>query len=777
MKSKMKIFSCALAAIMVLGAFWMAFAAADSLEELEALAQGDLIIGGGSAGTGHFDAIKLWWDYDSSTGIGDLWILLFSNPNTKTPEASFMGVDVDYNGGTPGEFIDSYVNGNDAYSLVKFEGVSLTGNERFKICSSIDGNGNCNTKGNNLGGNLADYFPQLRNIYYYSMDPLTDNMEGPYVKTKTHNELIEVEFDEYGKSLSQEADVSDIDIYNWDNFINGYRFLGWWPYDPEDVAIDVAAPSCSEVAEDPEADPETPCIIAPGDEITVVAEGLEGKDIEDVKLYAVWTYVGYRAIPQFTVWYWQCKDMEDEDCVQLGLPLEIKFENMNIPGDEPVPPLATGTISTNERMPIGYKLGGTNPNPIPSTIGNGEAINIYYVPQTFTITFVDWDGAELCSDELAYGATPTCDEPSRDNTAEFTYTFDGWNPTVETVKGEATYTATYTSETNKYTITFVDWDGAELCSDELAYGATPTCDEPSRDNTAEFTYTFAGWNPTVETVKGEATYTATYSSTVNEYNVTFVDWDDSVLKTESVKYGSGATAPADPSRAGYDFTGWAPAYDNITGDLTVKAQYDIITYNITYVLDGGTNGLGNPDSYTIESPAITLAPPTREGYIFTGWTPDEGVILAGSQGDKEFTATWTPEVVGYKVINCAPQNLQDKNNNNLKFSIVKEMYDGTEIPVGPQPYYTESVNAQQKGNKTFMYADYNVYVEWNDNNIVTVCKIVDEAPKPDTKSQDGNGGNNGNGNSGNNGNGNGNSGNNGNGNGNSGNGKGNGNQQ
>ena len=66
---------------------------------------------------------------------------------------------------------------------------------------------------------------------------------------------------------------------------------------------------------------------------------------------------------------------------------------------------------------------------------------------------------------------------------------------------------------NKYTITFVDEDGTTiLCSDEYEYGATPTCDEPTKTADDEFTYAFAGWEPEVVEVTEVATYTATYTA-------------------------------------------------------------------------------------------------------------------------------------------------------------------------------------------------------------------------------------------------------------------------
>lgn len=59
-----------------------------------------------------------------------------------------------------------------------------------------------------------------------------------------------------------------------------------------------------------------------------------------------------------------------------------------------------------------------------------------------------------------------------------------------------------------------------------------------------------------------------------EYTVTFKDWDGTTLKTQTVNYGSAATAPPNPSRTGYTFTGWDKSFSSITADLVVNAVYE-----------------------------------------------------------------------------------------------------------------------------------------------------------------------------------------------------------
>lgn len=60
---------------------------------------------------------------------------------------------------------------------------------------------------------------------------------------------------------------------------------------------------------------------------------------------------------------------------------------------------------------------------------------------------------------------------------------------------------------------------------------------------------------------------------VTKYTVTFTDYDGKVLKTEQVVKGAAATAPEAPVRSGYAFVGWDKAFNNVTANITVIAQY------------------------------------------------------------------------------------------------------------------------------------------------------------------------------------------------------------
>jgi hypothetical protein len=139
----------------------------------------------------------------------------------------------------------------------------------------------------------------------------------------------------------------------------------------------------------------------------------------------------------------------------------------------------------------------------------------------YTYTFYDEDGTTvLKTDTVDYGAVivaPT--DPTKAATAQYTYTFGGWDPAFTagtTIGGNIGFKATYTSTVNKYTITWIDGDGGTIYTAQVAYGETPAYDEGTYGTPAKTGsgHTFTGWSPAIVSVTQAATYTAQFDSTV-----------------------------------------------------------------------------------------------------------------------------------------------------------------------------------------------------------------------------------------------------------------------
>lgn len=147
---------------------------------------------------------------------------------------------------------------------------------------------------------------------------------------------------------------------------------------------------------------------------------------------------------------------------------------------------------------------------------------------TYTVTWVNWDGTELETDHaVGIGSMPEYNSglPSRNSgDASRAYVFVGWTPALTPVTGDVTYTAVYSDTTAQYKITFENYDGKVLSEAWYDYGTEADAIErpadPTKPETAQYTYAFTGWTPEIEKVTQNATYTATYTPVSKTANLT-----------------------------------------------------------------------------------------------------------------------------------------------------------------------------------------------------------------------------------------------------------------
>ncbi len=163
------------------------------------------------------------------------------------------------------------------------------------------------------------------------------------------------------------------------------------------------------------------------------------------------------------------------------------------------------------------------------------------------------------------------------------------------------------------TVVFAGHDGTELSRQHLHPGEDAAAPEevPEREG-----WKFTGWDKDFTNVSENLTVTAQYEAV--RYTVTFKCGEETVSSQE-VPHGTAAKAPDAPKLEGHKFTGWDADFSNITGDLTVTAQYKAESYAVMFF--DGTKELSRQ---YVDYGCAAKAPeePAHEGMQFTGWDRD-----------------------------------------------------------------------------------------------------------------------------------------------------------
>jgi hypothetical protein len=253
---------------------------------------------------------------------------------------------------------------------------------------------------------------------------------------------------------------------------------------------------------------------------------------------------------------------------------------------------------------------------------------------------------------------PTHADASKEATAEYTYTFAGWDNTPVAVTGDATYTATFDATKNLYTITWIDGDDNILKTEQVAYGETPEYvgETPTKTETAQYSYEFNNtWSPEVVAVTGDATYTAQFTSIVRKYTITVTakGWS----QQQSLPYGTDLTELVAQIIAAhgnqyeavdsiYTLVGWSPELQIVTEDATYVALYTAVAhkYTVTWLDEDGITVLDEQEVDYGQLPEYAGETPTKEEdeqftYTFSGWDPEIEVV----SGEATYVATYTAE--------------------------------------------------------------------------------------------------------------------------------------
>ena len=132
-------------------------------------------------------------------------------------------------------------------------------------------------------------------------------------------------------------------------------------------------------------------------------------------------------------------------------------------------------------------------------------------------------------------------------------------------------------------------------------------------------YTFKGWDKEIPETMPADNITVKAQWEINQYTITFDTNGGSEIAPITQDYGTEITAPDNPTRKGYTFKGWDKEIPETmpAENITVKAQWEINQYTIAFDTNGGSEIAPITQDYGTEITAPDN--PTRKGYTFKGW--------------------------------------------------------------------------------------------------------------------------------------------------------------
>ena len=276
-------------------------------------------------------------------------------------------------------------------------------------------------------------------------------------------------------------------------------------------------------------------------------------------------------------------------------------------------------------------IGGTE-------MGNKEYWAKWEINQ-YTITFDTNGGSEIAPITQDYGTEITApDNPTRKG-----YTFKGWDKEIPETMPADNITVKAQWGINQYTITFDTNGGNEIAPITQDYGTEITVPaDPTRKG-----YTFKGWDKEIPETMPADNITVKAQWEINQYTITFDTNGGSEIAPITQDYGTEITAPDKPTRKGYTFKGWDKEIPETmpAENITVKAQWETNQYTIAFDTNGGSEIVPITQDYGTEITAPNN--PTRKGYTFMGWDkeipktmPAENITVKAQWKINQYTITF-----------------------------------------------------------------------------------------------------------------------------------------
>ena len=217
-----------------------------------------------------------------------------------------------------------------------------------------------------------------------------------------------------------------------------------------------------------------------------------------------------------------------------------------------------------------------------SSVTKDLEVHPVYV-RAYRVDFYDYNRTLLKSEIVDYGMSATPPE----NPTRVGFKFFGWDREYDIIISDTVIRAVYDEQ---YHIVFKDYDGKVLSDTWYDYGVEivpPTI--PTYDSSLDIM--FDEWDKEFNFATQNMIIIAKVR--IKSYTVTFVDYDDSIIKSVAVKEGKDAEAPDltnkvyidwnSEFKSAYSFDKWNKDFKNVTKDLIVKAVYKEIEAPVLYI--------------------------------------------------------------------------------------------------------------------------------------------------------------------------------------------------
>ena len=313
---------------------------------------------------------------------------------------------------------------------------------------------------------------------------------------------------------------------------------------------------------------------------------------------------------------------------------------------------------------------------------------------TYSVTFKNYDGTTLQTNtNVAYGVTPeyTGATPTKDPLNDVNYVFTGWSPNVVPVTGNAVYTAAFTTQARKYSITFKNQDGSVIETQSLGYGEVPVCQNPPQQASTIEYYYVAKWDKQITAVIADATYTCTgFTAYKNSCRLTVaagengsVTLDDaSDPLTNLYEYGSTATIRATPDE-NYHFAQWSdgntdnPRTVTVNQTTSLTAQFAKEQVTITWLNYDGSKLATSQVEYGAV-PTYSGATPNKPNgcgvfYTFSSWDPVPEAATAATSYTAQFEEKQNASLISYQVAFNANGGSGSMSNQNFTGGVAQNL--------------------------------------------------------------------------------------------------------